>query len=97
DGIRLEILECLFSGELSVSEISNKIGKKHSQVSHHLSILRNLGLVVDNREGKFVIYKIHPELFKKIMKGKYRNVIDLNCCSVEFPNRTSSRKVRKIL
>lgn len=44
---RISILQCLFGGEYSVSDIAKIIGKKHSQISHHLGVLKNTRLVVD--------------------------------------------------
>lgn len=87
EGIRLEIIQCLLKGESSVSEIAKKIGKKHSQVSHHLGVLRNSGLVVDKKEGKFVIYKVHPDLCKRFKGSRNKNVLDFECCSIKFRDR----------
>ena len=87
EGIRLEIIQCLFKGESCVSEITRKIGKNHSQVSHHLGVLRNSGLVVDKKEGKFVIYQVHPVLYKQFKSARNRNALDFKCCSIEFRNR----------
>ncbi len=84
EGVRLQIIKCLFQGEYSVSEIAKRVGKKHSQVSHHLGILRNSGIVVDKKEGKFVIYRIHPLLYKRLRRVKYKNVLDFECCSIGF-------------
>ncbi len=84
EGIRLEIIHCLFNGESSVSEIAKKIGKNHSQVSHHLGVLRNSGLVMDKKDGKFVIYQVHPVLYKRFKTSENRNILDFECCSIEF-------------
>jgi DNA-binding transcriptional ArsR family regulator len=87
EGIRLEIILCLFNGESSVSEIAKKIGKNHSQVSHHLGVLRNSGLVVDKKDGKFVIYQVRPILYRRFKGSGDRNILDFECCSIEFRNR----------
>jgi ArsR family transcriptional regulator len=84
DGIRLEIIHCLFNGESSVSEIAKKVSKNHSQVSHHLGVLRNSGLVMDKKDGKFVIYRVHPVLYKRFKTSGNRNILDFECCSIEF-------------
>ncbi len=82
---RLEILKCLFREEHSVSDIAKELGKEHSKVSHHLGILRNAGLVVDKKEGKFVVYQIHPVIYRRLKSNDYKNALDLKCCSIEFP------------
>lgn len=80
---RLQIVQCLLSGEYIVSDIAKRIGREHSRVSHHLGILRNSGVVLDSREGKFVVYKIQPSIFtRNNIEG--RNVLDFNCCRIEF-------------
>ncbi|HWP93414.1 MAG TPA: metalloregulator ArsR/SmtB family transcription factor [Thermodesulfobacteriota bacterium] len=93
EDVRLQILRCLFNGEYSVSEIAKRVGKKHSQVSHHLGILRNSGIVVDKKEGKFVIYQIHPLLYKRLRSVKHKDVLDFECCSIGFRRFRSKGKV----
>jgi len=82
DDTRLKILDFLFRGEFSVSDISEGVGVEYSHVSHHLGVLRNAGLVSGSKDGKFVMYKLHP-VFYNGSSGK-RNVLDFECCSIEF-------------
>ncbi|MFT3865504.1 MAG: metalloregulator ArsR/SmtB family transcription factor [Solirubrobacterales bacterium] len=56
---RLRILACLHEGPASVSEISEAVGMDGSAVSHQLRILRHLGLVTGEREGRRVNYSLH--------------------------------------
>lgn len=79
DDTRLKILGFLFKGEYSVSEIACSTDIDYSQVSHHLGVLRNAGLVLDNKDGKYVMYKLHPEFHKQ-----NDNVLDFSCCSIKF-------------
>lgn len=81
DDTRLKIINYLFRGEYSVSEIACSTDIEYSQVSHHLGVLRNAGLVLDNKEGKFVMYKLHPIFHQQ---DKKKNVLEFNCCSIEF-------------
>ena len=81
---RLQIIHCLFRGEHSVSDIAKEIGKDHSKVSHHLGILRNAGLVADKKEGKFVVYQIHPIVYRQFKTNEYSNALDFKCCSLGF-------------
>jgi len=85
DDTRLKILDFLFSGEYSVSDISEGVGVEYSQVSHHLSVLRNAGLVSDSKDGKFVMYKLHPVFYDE--NSDRKNVLDFECCSIEFNNK----------
>lgn len=58
---RLRILALLTCGELCVCAIEAAVGLPQNLVSHHLSVLRRAGLVLDRREGKWVYYRIEPQ------------------------------------
>ena len=58
DETRLRILEQLIGGERSVSDLIVLVDVGQSLMSHHLRILREAGLVVDRREGKWILYSI---------------------------------------
>ncbi len=55
---RIEILMNLMDRELTVSELANNIGISSANVSQHLSIMRQKGILVTRREGNNVYYKI---------------------------------------
>ncbi len=55
---RLRMLALLTRGELCVCDIEAAVGLPQNLVSHHLSVLRRAGLVLDRREGKWVYYRI---------------------------------------
>lgn len=56
DPSRLKILEALRVGELTVGAIVEKTGLSQSNVSNHLSCMRDCGLVAAEQRGKFVAY-----------------------------------------
>lgn len=56
--VRLRILHALEDGELSVSEILDRVGGSQANVSKHLGVLRGVGLVAPRREGPSVYYRI---------------------------------------
>ena len=58
DPSRLKILESLRTGELTVGAIVEKTGLSQSNVSNHLSCLRDCGLVTAEQRGKFVAYNL---------------------------------------
>ena len=58
DETRLRILEQLVAGERSVSELIVLVDVGQSLMSHHLRILREAGLVVDRRDGRWIHYAI---------------------------------------
>ena len=58
---RFRILARLYAGPASVNEICEAVGMDGSAVSHQLRVLRHLGLVVGEREGRRVNYSLHDE------------------------------------
>jgi len=58
DPKRLLIINALRDGPMSVSEICEDLDLPQSNVSQHLAILRDKGLVVTKRDGQFVYYSL---------------------------------------
>jgi DNA-binding transcriptional ArsR family regulator len=61
---RIKILELLRSGELSVTELQERLGIEPSSVSQNLSVLRNKKIVDSRKVGTSVFYSVHdPAVF----------------------------------
>lgn len=58
DETRLRVLEHLVPGERPVSDLIVLVDVGQSLMSHHLRILREAGLVVDRRDGRWIHYSI---------------------------------------
>jgi ArsR family transcriptional regulator, arsenate/arsenite/antimonite-responsive transcriptional repressor len=58
DENRLRILNLLFHGELCGCDIKHVLGTSQSNVSRHLTYLKNSGLVLDRREGYRIFYRL---------------------------------------
>jgi ArsR family transcriptional regulator, nickel/cobalt-responsive transcriptional repressor len=71
---RLRILACLYEGEASVTEIGAAVGMDGSAVSHQLRILRHLGLVVGERDGRRVVYSLHDEHVGQLLEQAMSHV-----------------------
>lgn len=56
---RVRILGRLRDGGCSVSELAESVGMEASAVSHQLRLLRHLGLVRSERQGRRVVYALH--------------------------------------
>src|SRR5262245_9985487 len=56
---RLLILDRLREAPCSVGELAGAVGMEQSAVSHQLRLLRHLGLVVSERQGRRSIYALH--------------------------------------
>jgi len=59
---RIRILKMLFIRPLCVCEVKAILELANSTVSKHLSILRNAGLIKDEKEGKWVNYYLNFDL-----------------------------------
>lgn len=55
---RLEILEFLAQRECAVEDLANLMGLSIANTSHHLQLLRQMGLVECRKEGQYVIYRL---------------------------------------
>jgi DNA-binding transcriptional ArsR family regulator len=58
DSTRVRLLPLLEREELSVAELQQILARGQSQISTHLSQLKQAGLVEDRREGKNIFYSI---------------------------------------
>ena len=58
DPKRLCVLESLAAGEVSVGDLSTRVGCQVPNMSQHLSVLRSAGLVTTRREGSTVYYRL---------------------------------------
>lgn len=58
DPKRLLIINILRDGEMSVTDIYELLQLPQSNVSQHLSILKDKGLVTSRRDGQFVYYTL---------------------------------------
>ncbi len=60
--IRLRILQILQAGETSVSVLAEKVGSTQPNISKHLKILQDAGLVKRRRIGTSAYYAIADEM-----------------------------------
>lgn len=63
---RREILEALASGEQSVNELVSRLGLEQPQVSKHLRVLREVGLVEARVDGRQRLYRLAGQQLKPI-------------------------------
>ena len=59
--MRLQILQELETGKLSVGELAAAVGSTQPNVSKHLKILQDEGLIARRKEGNAVYYSIADE------------------------------------
>ena len=66
DEHRREILETIGGRELAVGELVDALGLPQPQVSKHLKVLRDVGLVHCDRVGRRRVYRVHGEALRPI-------------------------------
>ncbi len=59
--LRLKILCVLGAGEASVQDIVEVVGTSQSNVSQHLGILRDKGVIVARKDANRVYYRVEDE------------------------------------
>lgn len=61
DETRQSILKMLQRREMSVGEVVEAFNISQPTISHHLNVLKNVGLVTSRKEGKQIFYSINQE------------------------------------
>ena len=61
DETRLALLAMLRFGERCVCELQDELDAAQSRLSFHLKVLKDAGLVVDRKEGRWSYYSINPD------------------------------------
>ncbi|MFC1541998.1 ArsR/SmtB family transcription factor [Candidatus Latescibacterota bacterium] len=74
---RLQIVNILMNGEISVTELSKQLGKKQSMTSMHLSILKSRDIVRSQRDGNSVYYSLNNNDISKIIVAIVKIIKDL--------------------
>src|SRR3954468_16798984 len=68
DPSRLAILRTLMAGERSVSQVVDETGRNQANVSKHLKMLAEAGLVARRKDGLQVFYALNDALVEKLCK-----------------------------
>ncbi|MGC6483781.1 MAG: ArsR/SmtB family transcription factor [Synechococcus sp.] len=64
DPVRLQIIEVLATGERCVCELMTELGLAQSRLSFHLKVLKDCGLLADRQSGRWVYYRLRPEVIQ---------------------------------
>ncbi len=82
---RLFIINELQKGETCVCELVKLVGNDQSTVSKHLSVMKNAGIIEDDKRGLKVFYKL-----------KYRCIFSCLTC-IERMVASNSRQLQKVV
>src|SRR2546427_2210690 len=79
---RLRMLRLLFKEQLGVNEISRRLKASQYNVSKHLRIMREAGLLEVEKQGKQRLYTVASKLKNQVAADN--NILDLGCCTFRF-------------
>ena len=79
---RMRIVRLLLKEQMGVNQISERLEISQYNVSKHLRILKEAGLVEMEKEGQQRLYSVVPRLKNQLAANK--NVLELGCCTFRF-------------
>jgi DNA-binding transcriptional ArsR family regulator len=82
DKTRWRMVQELLSSPLTVSELAERLAVSQYNVSKHLRVLRQAGIVETDRRGKHVHCRIVPAFQHRVATNE--NQLDLGCCVFRF-------------
>ena len=88
---RVRILSRLGAGPCSVGELTRDIQMEQSAVSQQLRVLRHLGLVVGERDGRQVIYALHDDHVRALLSEAVSHTEHLRLGLAASPSEEAAR------
>jgi DNA-binding transcriptional ArsR family regulator len=82
---RLQIIRILRAGPQHVTGLARMLRTSPVNVSHHLGVLRQAGLVRGRKQGRFVRYSLARDLLAAEGGLPAAEFLDLGCCRLEIP------------
>ena len=77
DPTRLRLVDLLRAGERCVCELTEALGTGQSRLSFHLRVLKEGGLVLDRKDGRWVHYRLNAERVEEVA------AVLTDCCAPE--------------
>ena len=66
------LIEQLVLKEMSVNELVDKVQWPQPVVSKHLSVLRQVRIVSERKQGRFRLYRVQPKEFRPIQEWMHQ-------------------------
>lgn len=67
DPTRREILNLLRDGPLAAGKIVERFDMTGATISHHLSILKQAGIIDDEKRGKYIYYYLNTSVLDDVL------------------------------
>ncbi|MTI82030.1 MAG: winged helix-turn-helix transcriptional regulator [Firmicutes bacterium] len=75
DSTRREILNMLRDGDLTAGQISDRFNISRPSISHHLNVLKNADLVLDERKGQYIYYSLNTTVLDEVL-GWFADLVE---------------------
>lgn len=75
DPTRRKILQLLQKKEMNAGEIADAFQISKPSISHHLAILKDAQLIIDEKKGQFIWYHINTTVFDDLIIW-FQNIIE---------------------
>ncbi|MDF3001432.1 MAG: ArsR family transcriptional regulator [Bacillota bacterium] len=75
DPTRRKILQLLKERDLTAGEIADSFSISKPSISHHLNLLKQADLVMDERQGQNIVYSLNTTVFQELL-GFFLNFIE---------------------
>jgi DNA-binding transcriptional ArsR family regulator len=82
---RIKIIRFLRSGPHNVTEIAEMLATAPVNVTHHMGVLKQAGIVSSCKKGRFVYYALVPGFLQTNCEEGGKEYLDLGCCRLEVP------------
>ncbi|GBD96603.1 MAG TPA: metalloregulator ArsR/SmtB family transcription factor [Nitrospirae bacterium] len=90
---RIKIIEMLKAGPLPVNTITEALGISQSAVSQHLRVLKQAGLVTDERRGYHIFYSLNKDKLDKYQQ----ELLKVCTCGCKLAKRKQISETREAL
>jgi ArsR family transcriptional regulator len=68
DPNRREIIRFLRERDMTAGEIAEKFNISKPSISHHLNLLKQAGLVADERKGQNIVYSLNTSVVEELIR-----------------------------
>ncbi len=68
DPTRRKILDLLKERDRTAGEIAEHFTMTKPSISNHLNILKQAGLITDERQGQHIVYSLNTTVFQDVIK-----------------------------
>jgi DNA-binding transcriptional ArsR family regulator len=65
DPTRRRIIELLRTGPMAAGDIASQFPSSQPTISRHLSVLKHADLVVDERQGSYIVYRLNTTVLQE--------------------------------